>query len=96
MAGHGSDHYPIHTKISITPEKAIRTKRPKWKLKEDKWDEWRERIPPSREYHDTVEAGDHAFGTSLKEPAKEIYGQTSPWIKAQFSRPWWTQSAPRN
>ena len=95
MASHGSDHYPVHTKINITPEKVIRTKRPKWKLKEDKWDEWREEIPLSEEYHDTVEAGDQAFGNSLKEPANKVYGKTSPQVKTKFSKPWWTTECAR-
>ena len=95
MAGHGSDHYPIHTKVNITPEKITRTKRPKWKLKEDKWDEWRDRIPQAEEYHETTEAGDRAFGTSLKDPAKEIFGKTSSQIKSKFSKPWWTPECSR-
>ena len=90
MADYGSDHLPIHTKINTVPEKITRTKRPKWKLKEDKWDIWRGEITRSEEYHETVEAGDHAFGTSLKEPAMKIYGKTTSKTKTKFCKPWWT------
>ena len=89
FSDYGSDHLPVHTKISLAPEKVTNTKRQQWKLKEDKWEKWKKEITITREYHDTVEEGNEAFVSSIREPAKRVFGKTSSQTKIKYCRPWW-------
>ena len=94
-ADYGSDHLPVQTKLSIAPYKIKRTKRPQWKLKEDKWKEWKDTIPITAEYHESVEEGNKAFTSSIKEPAETVFGKTSPETNIKFCKPWWTPECSR-
>ena len=89
-ADFGSDHLPVHTKLNTAPYKIRRSKRPQWKLKEDRWDRWREGIPITEEYHDNVEEGNKAFTSSIKKPAEKVFGKTSPETNIKYCKPWWT------
>lgn len=44
----GSDHDPVQTMVQIKPDKIIRTSQPKWKIKDNKWQKWKDEILPQR------------------------------------------------
>ena len=44
----GSDHDPVLTTVNLKPDKIVRSRRPKWKIKENKWKLWEDNVPPQR------------------------------------------------
>ena len=92
LADRGSDHLPILTTVNLIPETVTRTKRPKWKLNDEKWSKWRDDIPQITEVHNTVEEENNDFTNKIINTATLHFKKTKSQTKPKFCKPWWTTS----
>ena len=69
----GSDHTPVLTTIRIKPDKIIRTRRPKWKIKREKVPLWKEKILPQRAAPTSLEEEAKNFEKLLTKPAEKVW-----------------------
>ena len=86
----GSDHDPVLTIIDIKPDKFLRKRRPKWKIKENNWEKWKDNIPSQRVAPESIEEEASNFGELLTKAANKAFGKTKGKQKTKFSKPWWT------
>ena len=86
----GSDHTPVKISLALTPDTIQRRKRPKWKLKDNKIQEWKEAVQPLRTADNDIATEVENYTRSLTEPAQTVFGKTSGLQKTKFSKPWWT------
>ena len=86
----GSDHDPVLTTVRIKPDKIVRRRRPKWKLKEDKWPIWKSNVPPQQVAPSSLEEEAKNFGELLTKAAETAFGKTKGHQRTKFSKPWWS------
>ena len=90
MGDLGSDHTPVMITVRVKPDKKIRTRRPKWKLKDASWSHWKNQVPPQVIIPDTIEAEADNLSATITNTAERIFGKTKNTVKTKFSKPWWT------
>ena len=90
MPDSGSDHFPILTKLNLTPETVIKEKRPKWKITNDRWEIWAENIEELTEVYENSEELNKAFTKSLTDAANKTFKKTAQISKTKYCKPWWT------
>ena len=76
MGDSGSDHDPVLTTIRVKPDKIIRSRRPKWKLKEKNWPLWKKNVPPQVIAPTSLEEEANNFGKLLTKAADFAFGKT--------------------
>ena len=86
----GSDHDPVQTTVQIKPDKRVRMRRPKWKLKEDKWSVWKDNVPQQHAAPSTIDEEANNFGQLLKSAAETAFGKTKGRHTTKFCKPWWS------
>ena len=77
LADHGSDHFPVLTKLYLAPEKVTKEKRPKWIITEDKWNIFQENIEEQTEVYEHSEDLNKAFTKSIKKAASKTFKKNS-------------------
>ena len=91
----GSDHDPVQATVQIKPDKIVRTRRPKWKLTEDKWTAWKDNVPPQYAAPASLDEEANNFRNLLNNAAEIAFGKTKGKHSTKFSKPWWTPECAR-
>ena len=86
----GSDHDPVLTTVSLKPDKILRNRRPKWKIKDNKWKLWKDNVPAQQVAPTSLEEEAKNFGEMLTKAANTAFGKTKGHQKSKFSKPWWS------
>ena len=91
----GSDHTPVLTTVRVKPEKFIKKRRPKWKLKGAIWSYWKTQVPPQDTFFDTVEEEAKNLSKTITDTAERTFGKSKGFVKPKYSKPWWTAECAR-
>ena len=87
---HGSDHYPICTKIALAPDLISKKKRPQWKITDDSWVEWKLNLTAQEEVYDDINILEQEFSHSLINASINTFKKTKEKVTPKFNKPWWT------
>ena len=98
---YGSDHDPVIATIEINPNKTIRGKRPRWKLENVNWQNWKTKLEkPTNEQLKSRQPGDlekdyKNFTSSIQEASEETFKKTGKKAKYNIHKPWWNEQCSR-
>ena len=86
----GSDHTPLLAVAQINPDTIPRGKKPKWKLKEENWERWYQKVEnfitvPTENTREEVKN----FTNSLISPSKECFKKSSSKVTDRYNKYWW-------
>ena len=86
----GSDHTPVLITVRVKPDKVIRSRRPKWKIKDANWSNWKSQVPPQEVISESIEAEAVNLSSAITDTAERTFGKTKGIANPKFSKPWWT------
>ena len=87
----GSDHYPISLSLNIKPFLQPIKLRPKWKLDNIDWNQWRNGLPDLQWNDDlTLDESNDRLVRCLKQSTYRIH-KTNSNYKPHYPKPWWNK-----